>query len=591
MTSKGYALSRQELIRALTAYSGVTTSDGAADGTTLIDSALIGRNDFISEKTVLILSGDAKDEDKGALSFNSATGAITLRGTGISAQIVTGTIFRVLNISSVEVDVANIQEDLGDMADAATSDDMSDITTTSALAKLRLILNRMSPDAFSASIDGTARTALDSALAALGAMLLKQRALMFFGTCDTGMTGSLTEIYCAELAGFGDNFFNNKYYIYILHNVNSDGNSPEDELQQVQTYVSADGHFTMAAGFAANVEAGDVILLLHEFMVVIGWDSADNIINTSNVVADAAGSILERLEHLREELVAVGGLCYRGSITAGSSTTAHQIGDLNIGRIGNDFFSNQGEYYLAVISNADSPGGDPEGQIRKITDFVASTYTVTTDAFGTATAGGDEVIILHRSVLGLLQVPASPTDMTPEVPDNSILANVITSDGDTSGYDRATDSLEAIRDFLVALQGGTETLESLDNELDAMIDMAKVSTSLLCVVGTEHTLTALGLTNTTPMFISGIWLGMENALAGDVFRWRVFADWDDASIADQITDDEIWTFSGLKGGSPSGWVYMPLGFWVTYEIAVKVTQLDGTARTVYAVLDSGARGS
>ncbi|KKL81153.1 hypothetical protein LCGC14_1997650, partial [marine sediment metagenome] len=76
MTSKAHALSREELIRTLTAYSGVTTSDGAADGTTLIDSNLIGRNDFISEKTVLILSGDAKDEDKGALSFNDVTGAI-----------------------------------------------------------------------------------------------------------------------------------------------------------------------------------------------------------------------------------------------------------------------------------------------------------------------------------------------------------------------------------------------------------------------------------------------------------------------------------------------------------------------------------
>ncbi|GAI68883.1 unnamed protein product, partial [marine sediment metagenome] len=53
MTSQGYALARAELIRALTAYSGITTSDGAvADsrGTTLVDSNLIGRNDFITGK-------------------------------------------------------------------------------------------------------------------------------------------------------------------------------------------------------------------------------------------------------------------------------------------------------------------------------------------------------------------------------------------------------------------------------------------------------------------------------------------------------------------------------------------------------------
>ena len=99
MTSNsiGYALARAELIRALTAYSGITTADGAADGTTLVDSNLINRNDFISEKTILIMSGDAKDEDKGALSFEKTDGKIVLQGTGFSTQIKAGTIFRVLN--------------------------------------------------------------------------------------------------------------------------------------------------------------------------------------------------------------------------------------------------------------------------------------------------------------------------------------------------------------------------------------------------------------------------------------------------------------------------------------------------------------
>ena len=109
MSSLSYALARAELIRVLTAYSGITTADGAADGTTVVDSNLIGRNDFIFEKTVLIMSGDAKDEDKGAASFNNVTGTITLQGTGFNAQIKAGTIFRILNISSVEIDVANIK--------------------------------------------------------------------------------------------------------------------------------------------------------------------------------------------------------------------------------------------------------------------------------------------------------------------------------------------------------------------------------------------------------------------------------------------------------------------------------------------------
>ena len=109
MTSKAHALARAGLIRALTAYSGIATADGAGDGTTLVDSNLIGRNDFITEKTILIMSGDAANEDKGAASFNNVTGTITLQGTGFSAQIKAGTVYRVLNISTVEIDVANIK--------------------------------------------------------------------------------------------------------------------------------------------------------------------------------------------------------------------------------------------------------------------------------------------------------------------------------------------------------------------------------------------------------------------------------------------------------------------------------------------------
>ncbi|GAH30293.1 unnamed protein product, partial [marine sediment metagenome] len=122
MASKGHALSRDALIRTLTAYSGITTEDGAGDGTTLVDSNLIDRNDFVSEKTILIMSGDAKDEDKGATSVDTdgngkiIDGIITLQGNGFSAQIKAGTIFRVLNISTVEMDVARIEAKL-DTAD------------------------------------------------------------------------------------------------------------------------------------------------------------------------------------------------------------------------------------------------------------------------------------------------------------------------------------------------------------------------------------------------------------------------------------------------------------------------------------------
>lgn len=108
MENRGHALARDELIRVLTAYSGITTADGAANGTTLIDSNLIGRNNFVTGKTILIMFGNARDEDLGAVGFAPGTGTITVEPAGFSAQIVAGTIFRILNISSVETKISAI---------------------------------------------------------------------------------------------------------------------------------------------------------------------------------------------------------------------------------------------------------------------------------------------------------------------------------------------------------------------------------------------------------------------------------------------------------------------------------------------------
>lgn len=95
--NKHHALAREAILAALTAYTGITTADGNIGGTTLQDRNLIGSNDFISNKTILIGSGDAALEDSGAVSFAPLTGIITV-STLFSAQIKAGTVYRILNI-------------------------------------------------------------------------------------------------------------------------------------------------------------------------------------------------------------------------------------------------------------------------------------------------------------------------------------------------------------------------------------------------------------------------------------------------------------------------------------------------------------
>jgi len=96
MPNSGYALAREQLIKALTCWSGTTTSDGAADGSNLVDSTLIGKNDFLTGKSIIIMSGSAQYETKGIGSFSSTTGRITISGY-CSAQIIAGTLYKVLN--------------------------------------------------------------------------------------------------------------------------------------------------------------------------------------------------------------------------------------------------------------------------------------------------------------------------------------------------------------------------------------------------------------------------------------------------------------------------------------------------------------
>ncbi|MCK9474257.1 hypothetical protein [Sulfurimonas sp.] len=114
-------------------------------------------------------------------------------------------------------------------------------------------------------------------------------------------TNSTTVVVISALAGYGNDFFNNQFYMQILHNDNSAGDAPEKEVRQITDYVSATGTFTMTA-FSAAVEAGDLCLIIHESQVAIGKDDNNNTFASTAVVANADGSILERLEYIQGQV-------------------------------------------------------------------------------------------------------------------------------------------------------------------------------------------------------------------------------------------------------------------------------------------------
>ena len=80
------------------------------------------------------------------------------------------------------------------------------------------------------------------------------------------MGASTTTIVSADLIGYGDDFFNDEYYLRVIHNDNSVGNAPEHESRFITDYATATGTFTCEA-FSANVEANDEITIIPKWNI------------------------------------------------------------------------------------------------------------------------------------------------------------------------------------------------------------------------------------------------------------------------------------------------------------------------------------
>ena len=86
---------------------------------------------------------------------------------------------------------------------------------------------------------------------------------IFYGQCSSTMVDSTTTIVIPGLAGYGNDYFNNKYYMQMILNASVHGNVPERQVRKITDYVSTTGTFTTEA-FGGNVSALDDMAVLHE---------------------------------------------------------------------------------------------------------------------------------------------------------------------------------------------------------------------------------------------------------------------------------------------------------------------------------------
>lgn len=443
-------------------------------------------------------------------------------------------------------------------------------------------------------------------------MLNEEFSLSLYGKCSSTMTASTTELVIPTLVGYGDDFFNNKFYIQILKNANSVGNAPEIQVRKITDYVSATGTFTVDA-FGANVEASDEIVVLHESLVALGRDDNDNVFASTNVVANADGSMIERLEWIQ---VALGGAATQLRVQQSASGTVEEtdlirfqvsLMDIDSGAIASADIditaitqtmerSRNGSAY-SVISDPVVTFSKADGIVYMDYEFKAAQWQVG-DMYRmslsgiTCTLHGDTAYVpamiwnnivveaedLTYNTQYLYAVADSGTTSPTKVLDNSILSILMTkeSGGDTSDFDNSTDSFEAISDKVGGFSGDggaaqddsvKASLDLAHTDLDTIITdtekiydvslgVAPVDGSLASFLATGGTALGTRLPASTSLYdttknISTIGVTgapTANTLADTLHKDGSFT-YDNTTDALEAISDKVGTFSGDGGAA------------------------------------------
>lgn len=204
-----------------------------------------------------------------------------------------------------------------------------------------------------------------------GGVPAPEKGLVFWGRVSTVVSN--TQSIIGGLAAQENGFFRN-WGIYVVRDNGGAGAAPQGEQQRCSAYVSATGLFTYPA-FTVPLVVGDEVYLLHPNLALI--------------------------------LEAIGptgmnqGLVYYGRVTA--IPGANQFTCPNLAGLGAGKFEGATNPYNAFIfRSAAGFGAAPQGEYQPITGYLNANGTFTHNAFTVAVAVGDEVLILHPSLVGMI---------------------------------------------------------------------------------------------------------------------------------------------------------------------------------------------
>jgi hypothetical protein len=307
-------------------YQGTLTTGSATVPADTTAGAAFG-NDYFNGSWLMPIAGACHNQPRLIVDFATTTGIYTID----SEQPFTA------STGTVEYIVLGNNSQLAPVADSLNNQTPAQIIGNKTDTTVPIV---------SAAASNTAYL---KALAARGMSIIRAK--------TTSATGSQTSVISTDLIGYGTNFFNDEFYMQAQSGV------AKPEIKKITAYATAAGQFTVDA-FSVALSSGDDILIIHESLVSIGRNDADNVFDSSNVVANDDGSIFERLEWLASMVVIA-----KGTFTTSSATVPADTGRTEA----NDYFN--GSWLMPI-------GGTPATaylQPRLIVDFTTTTGVFTLD--------------------------------------------------------------------------------------------------------------------------------------------------------------------------------------------------------------------
>jgi hypothetical protein len=340
--NRAFPIKRRKTEDTLVSWDSVTTADGNAGGISLIDSGLIGSNDFITDQvTVIILGGAANLERQLCTAFNPATGEVDF--SPLSAQIVAGTPYRLTGLMSPEVSVAGLAADLAvplpnsvnnvlmrDVVGNKTDNPVSTVgATASLMAYMKAIIN---------GAGGTGKIYLGITVAAAGSLTINNDVLCV-GNITVGAGGTLVINGDVDLTGYVTNA--GAVTITGKLNVNGDSSASSGYLDNTggtQFTVGGDayvaGSITNTTGkiyFEGNLKQGygNFNNALGGVVIVDGDFVSSDVAITNAGILDINGNCLNASRNSALN-VTTGSLSVEGDCTAAAGMSLGAGGNITI---------------------------------------------------------------------------------------------------------------------------------------------------------------------------------------------------------------------------------------------------------------------